>query len=228
MQDNQLSGAIPYMPNLTVLNASSNQFSEPRFEAMPATLQLLYLANNSLTGNMLQLGTQIQSGLKLLDLSHNHLLGSLPEDMPLNLSIVNISNNDFAGNLPSRWGMLQNIAELRLDSNQFTGTLPAAWSAWGSNTGNSLQLSITNSSLHGRLPEQWLEQFCLAIMRRGNVKVLFEPIDILSQLLRGAERVGPLVELPAQHASINVTLATKTLTFGYDNPDSVCGIPFVG
>ena len=29
-------------------------------------------------------------------------------------------------------------------------------------------------------------------------------------------------------AHINVTLATKTLTFGYDNPDSVCGIPFVG
>ena len=97
--------------------------------------------------------------------------------------------------------MLQNIAELRLDSNQFTGTLPAAWSAWGSNTGNSLQLSITNSSLHGRLSEQWLEQFCLAIMRRGNAKVLFEPIDILSQLLRGAERVCPLVELPAHHAS---------------------------
>ena len=33
-----------------------------------------------------------------------------------------------------------------------------------------------------------------------------------------------MIELPAQQASINVTLAGKDYTFCYDQPDSVCGI----
>ena len=141
------------MPSLTVLDVSSNQFTEPRFEGMPATLQLLYLANNSLTGNISQLGVP-NRGLKLLDLSYNSLWGPLPQDMPHDLSILNISNNAFAGTLPSSWSRLQNMAELRLDNNQLPGELPADWSAWGKNTDNSLQLSITNTSLHGRMPRQ--------------------------------------------------------------------------
>ena len=228
LQDNQLSGTVPYMPKLLLLNASSNQFTEPRFDALPATLLLLYLANNSLTGNMLQLGSVSKSALALLDLSYNNLSGSLPEVMPGTLSILNIS---FVGSLPSNWNKLQHMTELRLDNNQVTGTLPASWSAWGSTTDNSLQLSITHSSLHGRMLRQWVEQFCLAIVKSGKARVLFEPIVInLYGDGTGASnsssdlKVGPLIELPAQHASINVTLANKTYTFDYDNPDSVCGI----
>ena len=40
----------------------------------------------------------------------------------------------------------------------------------------------------------------------------------------GETSVGPLIKLPAQHARINVTLASNTYSFGYDNPNSVCGI----
>lgn len=196
---------------------------------MPATLQLLYLANNSLTGNMLPLGAHSTFGLRLLDLSYNTLWGSLAGDMPFNLSILNVSNNALTGSLPS-WSKLTNMAELRLDDNQFTGFLPASWSAWGRSTANSLQLSMTNSNLHGRMPRQWVEQFCLTIVKGGNASVLFAPIrlDVTDQVttLPNAEQfVGPLIELLAQHASINVTLASKTYAFNYDNPDSVCGIP---
>ena len=104
LENNQLSGPVPHMPNLLLLNASSNLFTEPRFDDVPATLQLLYLANNSLVGNMLQLGNQSHksSALKLLDLSNNNLSGPLPTDMLHNLSILNISNNAFAGSLPIR------------------------------------------------------------------------------------------------------------------------------
>ena len=226
LNNNQLSGTVPYMPNLLVLDVASNQFTEPRFDAVPAALQLLYAANNSLSGNMVQLGTRSLSVLKLLDLSYNHLSGSLPQVMPSDLSILNVSNNAFAGSLPSSWSILQNVAEVRLDNNQFTGTLPSAWSAWGSNTANSLQLSITNSSLHGRVPRQWVEQYCLAIVKNGSARVLFEPIDNpLPTFYPNADPWGPLIELPAQHASIKVTLATKLYIFDYDNPDSVCGIP---
>ena len=225
LDNNQLSGPVPYMPNLQILNVSSNQFTDPRFDVVPSSLQLLYLANNSLTGKMQQVGSHLTSTLKLLDVSYNNLMGPLLEDMPRNLSILNISNNAFVGSLPSGWDRLQNMTELRLDNNELTGTLPQAWSAWGSTTGNSLQLSITNSSLHGRTPRQWVEQFCIAIVKSGNASVLFAPIEILlQQSIAYTSTFGPLIELPAQHASINVTLANNTYSFDYNNPDSVCGI----
>ena len=187
---------------------------------MPYRLQLLYVANNSLTGNIVQLMSQsaIRAKLRLLDLSYNNLSGPLPQDMPPSLSVLNISNNAFVGSLPSSWSTLQNMADLRLDNNQLTGALPSAWSVWGNNTGNSLQLSITNTSLHGRMPRDWVKQFCLAIVRNTTARVLFEPIRFDGSM------VGFRIELPAQQASINVTLVGKDYTFDYNNPDSVCGI----
>ena len=234
LSHNQLSGTVPYMQNLRVLDAASNLLTEPRFDAMPATLQLLYLSNNSLTGNMLQLGslTSGTRGLELLDLSYNHISGSLPHNLPPNLSILNFSNNALVGTLPSSWSNLK-MASLKLDNNQLTGTLPPSWSAWGSNTDNSIQVSIKNTSLHGSMPRQWVEQFCLAIVEYSEAQVLFQPSLLPSYsagvyrgeaIEAGSQLFGPLIQLPAQQASINVTLASKTYSFDYNNPDSVCGI----
>lgn len=167
MGNNQFFGTVPYMENLVVLNASVNHFSDARFDKVPAMLQLLYLANNKLTGKMppLEDWTSSSVNLTLMDLSCNDLSGPLPDAMPPNLAALNISDNAFIGALPSSWSKLKHMAELRLDNNHFTGRLPSACCAWGNKTGNSLQLSITNSSLHGRVPEQWVEQFCLVIVR---------------------------------------------------------------
>ena len=218
LASNQLSGPVPYMPRANILNMAFNQFTEPRLEAMPAQVQVLYLANNNLTGNISQPGVHPDHDLTLLDLSYNTLEGPLPQDMPHKLSILNISSNAFVGTLPSSWSRLQNMAELRLDDNQLSGELPAEWSAWGKNTDNSLQLSITNMRSHGRMLREWIKQFCLAIVKKRTARVLFEPIDA------SVPAMGPLIELPAQHASINVTLAGTTYSFDYDNPNSVCGI----
>lgn len=226
LANNQLSGSVPYMPQLIVLDVSSNILVEPRFEAVPATLQLLYLAKNNLTGEMLQLGSSSSANmdLKLLDLSQNNLSGALPQNMPTNLSILDISSNAFAGTLPSSWSRLSNMAELRLDNNQFAGTLPKTWSAWGNNTGNSLQLSIKNTHLHGSMPRQWVQQFCLTIVKSSNALLLFQPIKfdirIPTLLSHPPLTAGPLVQLPAQHASINVTLANKAYMFDYNDPGS--------
>lgn len=57
LADNQLSGTVPYIPKVEVLLMRSNRFTEARFDAMPVSLQLLYLSNNSLSSKMLQLGS---------------------------------------------------------------------------------------------------------------------------------------------------------------------------
>ena len=224
LASNQLSGRIPSIPNLQYLDLSSNHFTE--LNTVPATLQLMYLANNRVTGNILHLGSHLagehSSALKLLDLSYNSLSDYLPQNMPPSLSVLNISNNAFVGSLPTSWSMLQNMTGLRLDNNQLTGPLPEAWSVWGSNTANSIQLSITNAGLHGRMPRKWVEQFCLAVVRNNTARVLFQPLDLRAGNTTFV--LGPLIELLAQQATINVTLAGEDYTFDYNNPDSVCGI----
>ena len=222
LTSNHLTGKVPFL-HAQFLDFSSNRFTELSWHVaatQPRYLQLMYVANNRLSGNIVQLMSQFGPELKLLDLSYNNLSGSLPPDMPPSLSVFNISNNAFVGSLPSSWSILQNMADLRLDNNQLTGALPPAWSAWGSNTGNSLQLSITNTSLRGHMPRDWVEQFCLAIVRNTTARVLFEPVLIEAS----SKLVGPRIELPAQQASINVTLASKDYTFDYKNVGSVCGI----
>lgn len=219
------------MPNLKVLEASLNHFTEPQFDAVPCTMQALNLFKNNLTGDLQRLGKGAME-LRWLDIQYNNLSGPLPEDLPSNLGILKISNNTFTGTLPSSWSKLP-MADLRLDKNQVTGKLPPSWSAWGSSTGNSLRLSIQDTRLHGGMPKEWVQQFCLAIFRYSEAQVLFRPPELSLPRLPVMPtpmvvEFGDAIQLPAQQASINVTLAGKNHTFDYNNPDSVCGIPEAG
>ena len=84
---------------------------------------------------------------------------------------------------------------------------------------------VRNTRLHGSMPKQWVQPFCLAIVNSSDACVLFKPTDVGAGTSIPVT-VGPLIQLPAQHAtsSINVTLASKIYTFDYNNPDSICGI----
>ena len=67
LADNQLSGAIPALPSVTIYNVSSNLLTEANFTNLPAC-NLLYFANNSLTGSFPQ-PSQLPANLALMDLS---------------------------------------------------------------------------------------------------------------------------------------------------------------
>ena len=222
--DKQLTGSIPILPSVAVfLNMSSNLLTDATFSNLPASLQLLYLAKNNLSGS-LPPADALPTNLTLLDLSYNRLSGSLPSTLPANLAVLNVSNNNLIGTLPSNWSTVQSLAEVRLDQNAFTGKIPAEWSAWGQSSKNSLQLSLVNANLHGTMPQKWVEQFCVAIFTVTEPQVLFQPVAInLSSA--STVQAGPLLQLSAQHASINVSLEGKLYGFSYDTPDSMCGIP---
>ena len=202
LADNQLSGNIPNFPSALILDFSSNRLQPSPLDIMPSGLQILKLANNSMSGNLTMYMTP--ANLTLVHLSYNLLSGSLPADMPNNLSVLNISHNTFTGRLPSEWSTLTSLAELKMDNNDFTGKLPSAWSLWGRNTANSLQLSLVDAGLQGHMPQQWVKQFCLAIDRTSEVHVLFEPVpvsDPYSNIEGPIVTVGSLLEIPAQHAT---------------------------
>ena len=128
LADNQLSGAIPALPIVTIYNVSSNLLTEANFTNLPAC-KLLYFANNSLTGSFPQ-PSQLPANLALMDLSDNRLSGSLPSTLPPKLTVLNASGNTLSGQLPSSWSSLSNLVELKLDNHLFTGKLLASWAAW--------------------------------------------------------------------------------------------------
>ena len=227
--DNQLSGMPPIMQSLLVLNMSSNIVTSLELDKLPAGLRLLYLSNNNLVGTVPSFG--LPDNLSLLDISHNSLSGALPSSLPQNLSWLDVSDNAVVGDLPSNWSNLPNIAVARLDNNKLGGELPAGWSRWGNSTRNSLQLSVTNTSLHGQIPRSWVQQFCLAALRSCETRVLFEPVHVQPPSQNShpvpvdSVALGSRLELPAQHASIDVSLGQKIYSFYYNSPESICSIP---
>ena len=104
----------------------------------------------------------------------------------------------------------------------FTGVLPASWSTWAKLSRNSLQLLITNTSLQGRIPQQWVEQFCLAIVESS---LLFEEHVVHGSVGTVSRDVvaAPGIELPAQHASI--TLGVHFFSFDYKAQDPYVAFP---
>jgi len=232
LDHNQLTGTIPKFPNISLLNATSNSLSSTALVNLPASLKVAYLANNSFNTTFPE-PDQLPANLTVLDVSNNLLSGPLPQALPANLIVLNASANALNGSLPGDWPRL---AELRLDDTAVTGGLPAAWHQWGSDTSNSIQLSLVDNHLRGQVPSQWVQQFCLAVTQESNEQVLFQPsqLDLVFDLGRIAHAsreehalvlVGSPVTLMAQHASINLTLNGKLISFSYQDPHSICSVP---
>ncbi|KAH9715392.1 Receptor-like protein 1 [Citrus sinensis] len=92
-------------------------------------LEVLFLANNSFTGN-LQLPNTKHDFLHHLDASSNNFIGKLPQDMGTvlqKLLFLNISNNHFEGNIPSSFGEMKGLEFLHLSKNNFSGELSASF-----------------------------------------------------------------------------------------------------
>lgn len=196
---------------------------------MPGSLQVVRLSNNALTGPFPD-APQLPTNLIILDLSHNLLTGTLPNALPAKLAAINVTDNHLKGTLPDTWEVA--LAEVRLDNNDFSGKLPVSWSAWGRTSSNSIQLSLLNAQMHGSMPQQWVQQFCLAIVRNLSTQMLFTPTSTQIFVYEGVYGsvcfpvfFGEPIAVTAQHANINVTLNGKTYSFDYNNPESLCSIP---
>ncbi|XP_052300931.1 receptor-like protein 14 isoform X48 [Citrus sinensis] len=85
-------------------------------------LEVLFLTNNSFTGN-LRLPNTKHDFLHHLDASSNNFIGTLPQDMGTilkKLLVLDISNNHFEGNIPSSVGEMKELIILHLSKNNFS------------------------------------------------------------------------------------------------------------
>ncbi|XP_068649885.1 protein STRUBBELIG-RECEPTOR FAMILY 3-like isoform X4 [Aristolochia californica] len=97
-----------------------------------------------------QLGDKLNnfSSLIKLDLSNNHIGGSIPSNLPATVQQFYLSANQFTGSIPSSLSALSLLTALSLNNNLLTGELPDSFQALTSLT----NLNLAFNNLTGGLP----------------------------------------------------------------------------
>ncbi|KAL9172723.1 hypothetical protein ABFS82_03G066200 [Erythranthe guttata] len=142
--DNMLSGVVPAtigsLRFLQVISLPQNQLTGVvsssllcNISAFNATIRILNLSFNALTGIENNHGQTCESVLEVLDLHENQINGMFP-DLFMNFSTLktlDISGNSISGVLPDNLGNLVNLEEFRVGNNSLTGQIPVSLTKCG-------------------------------------------------------------------------------------------------
>ncbi|GLJ55541.1 hypothetical protein SUGI_1192920 [Cryptomeria japonica] len=163
---NKLGGIIPQelgkLSRLTVLNMPSNEFVSgtttgpiPILEALSncSKLQKLDLSANHITGTLpASIFSKLSGTLVFLNLEKNNISGSMPKEIG-NLSFLvelYMDKNSLVGAIPSEIANLLNLAAIDLSQNKLQGSIPAEIQFLN----QSLQyLYLNDNMLSGSIPE---------------------------------------------------------------------------
>ncbi|XP_010064258.2 receptor-like protein 33 [Eucalyptus grandis] len=108
-----------------MVDLSNNRFEGP-LPIPPPTTRLYFSANNKISGKVSPLICNATE-LRVLDLSNNSLMGTLPEclmSFSKNLSVLNLRMNMLYGVIPRKFAEDNKLRTIDLSRNRFEGTLP--------------------------------------------------------------------------------------------------------
>ncbi|XP_021743828.1 probable LRR receptor-like serine/threonine-protein kinase At4g36180 [Chenopodium quinoa] len=180
-EDNFISGNIPAtigaMPELEVLSLTSNKLSGVVPASVfcnvsnPRSLRFVFLGFNALTGIAKPPnGCTFRSGLEVLDLHGNRIVGEFPDwvaDIPT-LRVLDLSGNLFTGSLFANFGNLMNLEEFRVANNSLKGQVPKE-------IGQCSMLRVLDlegNQISGKIPEIFQNLSNLRVLSLGRNRFL--------------------------------------------------------
>lgn len=137
----------------------------------------------SITINGANLGGELGDSLgsfasiKTIDLSNNHIGGSIPSNLPVTLQTLFLSANQFTGSIPSSLSSLTELSAMSLNDNLLSGEIPDAFQ----NLIGLINLDLSSNNLSGHLPPSLGNVSSLTTLRIQNNQ-LSGTLDVLQNL----------------------------------------------
>lgn len=148
-----------------------------------------------------ELGNNLDSfaSIMSLDLSNNHIGGSIPSNLPLTLRKFFLSGNQFSGSIPDNLSSLTQLSDILLNSNHLTGGIPDAFQTLTS----LINLDLSSNNLSDPLPASFGNLSTLTTLYLQNNQ-LSGTLDVLQDL--------PLRDLNIENNQFSGPIPVKLLS----------------
>ncbi|XP_076907418.1 probably inactive leucine-rich repeat receptor-like protein kinase At5g48380 [Bidens hawaiensis] len=156
---------------------------------------------------MLPLGLENCTSMTGLDLSSNHLFGSLPTNVSKVLGLLttlDLSSNNFSGQIPATFAECSYLNALKLDNNRFSGPIPSELSRLA----RMKEFSVANNLLSGPVPG--FQNGSISVDYAGNPKLCGGPLPRCTQVKK--TRVGVVIGAAIGGAALAVLVVGVGMT----------------
>ncbi|KAK6919523.1 Leucine-rich repeat-containing N-terminal, plant-type [Dillenia turbinata] len=136
------------------------------------------------------------SSIRAIELSNNHIGGSIPSNLPLTMQNFFLSANQFTGSIPSALGSLTKLTAMSLNYNLLSGEIPDSFQSLM----GLINLDLSNNNLSGELPSSLQSLSSLTTLHLQNNQ-LSGTLDILQDL--------PLKDLNVENNQFNGPIPEK-------------------
>ncbi|XP_060183938.1 protein STRUBBELIG-RECEPTOR FAMILY 3-like [Lycium barbarum] len=136
------------------------------------------------------------SFLKTIDLSNNHIGGTIPSNLPVTLQNIFLSDNDITGSIPSSLSSLSQLSAMPINGNQLTGEIPDSFQGLTA----LVNFDLSSNSFSGALPSLIGNLSSLTTLHLQNNQ-LSGTLDVLQDL--------PLADLNVENNLFNGPISQK-------------------
>ncbi|XP_073008376.1 protein STRUBBELIG-RECEPTOR FAMILY 3-like isoform X2 [Typha latifolia] len=167
-------------------------------QCVDSTISTIVLNGANLGGQLSDTLVDFTS-IVTIDLSNNHISGTLPEKLPLTIQNFYLSDNQFTGIIPNNLSELKLLSDISLSHNRLTGELPDVFHTL---TG-LVNMDLSFNNLSGPLPFSMESLSSLTTLHVQNNQ-LSGTLDVLENL--------PLKDLNVANNLFSGSIPEKLLT----------------